>query len=209
METALNYIITEVRKIPRKIIASRLCVTESEVSNFCKGKRGIADETHIRRLEALLSFPCYYWLEEKPQVAGKQIRTRYAKELNDTTREQIADYLSNELFERGKIIETETGMYNPFVDDTICIDTDIVIRKVEQEIHGCIYSSSNIPAQNADFYSNALIALEIVQKIKKMGLENANALLNEYVVKNADAGDMIDIEEYESLFGKIEKDTSE
>lgn len=208
--TAFNYLITEICKIEKTIIAKNLNLEKTEITNMGKRKRGV-DSIHIEMLEKIFDIPCCYWLDEKPKVSGKQIRTRYAKILTQEVKEKIDNYFSMKKYIEGQLIENEVG-YNPYMKEVFNMDTDIVLEQMKYMLYSIVYANCEKDDYNDGvFYNRAVVLKDMLKSIGNIGIDNVweyQKALKEHKFK-AVGMTAEEIEEYESLFGKIEENTSE
>lgn len=209
--TAFNYLVTNICKIKKTEIAKKLNLEKTEITNMGTRKRGV-DIIHIEKLEKIFGVPCCYWLDEKPDVNGKQIRTRYAKKFTKEVKQKIDSYLSIKKYKEGEIYESEAG-YNPYMKEVFNMDTDIVLEEMKYMLHSIIYASCEKDNYyDGVFYDRALCLKDMLNSIENIGIDNAweyQKALKEHRFKPIGMTTE-EIEEYESLFGKIvEENTSE
>lgn len=204
-KTAFNYLVEDICNVPKIEIAKKLSVDKSEVTNMGTRKRGV-DIAHIEKLEKIFGVPCCYWLDEKAKVSGKQIRTRYAKKLTIEVKQKIDSYLSYKKYKEGEIVEDEMG-YNPYMREVFDMDTDIVLEQMKYMLYSIVYADLKKEYYYDGFiYNRALVLQDMLKSIEDIGIDNVweyKKALKEQRYK-AVGMTLEEIEEYESLFGKIE-----
>lgn len=203
--TAFNYLVEDICNMQKIEIAKKLSVDKSEVTNMGTRKRGV-DVVHIEKLEKIFGVPCCYWLDEKPKVSGKQIRTRYVKKLTIEVKQKIDSYLSTKKYKEGEIVENEMG-YNPYMNEVFDMDTDIVLEQMKYTLYSIVYADFEKENYYDGFiYNRALVLQDMLKSIENIGIDNAWEYVKALKEKRFKPVGMTeeDIKEYEMLFGKIE-----
>ena len=170
----------------------------SNITKYCKRERKIKKEIYIEKLENLLKIPREYWL-------GKD---GYTKVLTLEVKKEIDEYFRDKRDKRDMLVYKNVG-YHPLEKELVMRDTYILMDTVNGTVKEIVYGVGNEYVDEYTIWQRASALLEIVEEVKRIGVCNMKEWVNN--LKNYQpykAMTLEEIEEYESLFGKIEEENT-